>query len=197
MDNLEETSQAEIDAHLIKLWRNRGPLYAMSSISVMLDHRPDFAKLHRRGASISVVPILQAIYQAVGTLLADFSDRPAVPPFPDSWAPDDTAFRCGLDLSTPSLTDHDRVRARSAISALEPAEVSSLGVTRRAQAGNSPRFGCNARYGGPTSTDGWHIPCCSQNTTSSRGSCSRPISRSWLRTRGWESSPARLWPVGS
>ena len=52
MDNLEETSQAEIDAHLIRLWRNRGPLYAMSSISIMLDHRPDFAKLHRRGASI-------------------------------------------------------------------------------------------------------------------------------------------------
>ena len=52
MDNLEETTQDEIDAHLTRRWRNRGPLYAMSSISIMLDHRPDFAKLHRRGAAM-------------------------------------------------------------------------------------------------------------------------------------------------
>jgi hypothetical protein len=164
MDNLEETSQAEVDAHLMRLWRNRGPLYAMSSISVMLDHRPDFAKLHRRGASIfgrpdpsnelvgglgnlhtyvqlgfeagilnevrnrqrqgvsraqfmdvfmfaqlsSGVRGLQAIYNAVGTLLADFTDKPVEPPFPESWAPDLAAFKCGLDLSTPALTNHDR-----------------------------------------------------------------------------------------
>jgi hypothetical protein len=164
MDNLEETTQEEIDAHLIRLWRNRGPLYAMSSISVMLDNRPDFAKLHRRGASIFGRPNptnelvgglgnlhtyiqlgfedgilnevrnrqrqgvskaqfldvfmlaqlsagvrgLQAIYNAVGTLFADFTNRPVVPPFPESWARDQAAFQCGLDLSTPDLTSQDR-----------------------------------------------------------------------------------------
>jgi hypothetical protein len=164
MDNLEETTQAEIEAHLIRLWRNRGPLYAMSSISIMLDNRPDFAKLHRRGAAMFGRPSppdelvgglgnlhayihlgfepgilnevrnrqrqgisksqfldlfmmaqlsagirgLQHIYNAVGTLLPDFQNRPVSPPFPEGWAPDADAFKAGLDLSTPELTSQDR-----------------------------------------------------------------------------------------
>jgi hypothetical protein len=153
----------------------------MSSISVMLDHRPDFAKLHRRGASIFGRPDptnelvgglgnlhtyiqlgfepgifnetrnrqrqgvtknqfmdlymmaqlsagvrgLQAIYNAVGALLADFQDRPVTPPFPAGWAADPAAFKCGLDLSTPDLTAADR-------EALEAWYLATIGEVPRA-----------------------------------------------------------------
>jgi hypothetical protein len=162
-DDLEHTAQEEIDAHLTRLWRNRGPLYAISAISIMLDNRPDFAKLHRRGASLFGRPEpvdelvgglgnlfayihmgfevgifnevrnrqrqgvskaqfmelvmlaqlsagirgLQVVYNAVGQLLPGFQDRSTPAVFPDGWAPDPDASRCGLDLTTRELTPAD------------------------------------------------------------------------------------------
>jgi hypothetical protein len=47
-DNVEETSQAEIDSYLMAARRNRVPLYTMTANSVWLDNRPDVAKLHHR-----------------------------------------------------------------------------------------------------------------------------------------------------
>jgi hypothetical protein len=47
-DNVEETTQAEIDAYLMAARRNRVPLYTMTANSVWLDNRPDIAKLHHR-----------------------------------------------------------------------------------------------------------------------------------------------------
>jgi hypothetical protein len=47
LDNLDETSQDEIDDNLTKVWSWRGPLYEMYANSLMLDYAPDFAKLHR------------------------------------------------------------------------------------------------------------------------------------------------------
>ena len=52
LDNIEETSQQEIDTYLQQMWRHRGMLYEMTANSVWLDTRPDFAKLHRRGARL-------------------------------------------------------------------------------------------------------------------------------------------------
>ncbi|HEX8967501.1 MAG TPA: hypothetical protein VF937_06460 [Chloroflexota bacterium] len=48
IDNIEETTQAEIDSYLMAARRNRVPLYAMTANSVWLDNRPDIAKLHQR-----------------------------------------------------------------------------------------------------------------------------------------------------
>lgn len=52
IDNLEETTQDQVDLYLTRMWRDRRPLYEVSANSVWLDHRPDFAKLHRRGARL-------------------------------------------------------------------------------------------------------------------------------------------------
>lgn len=52
LDNLEDTSQAEIDAHLTTRWKGRGPLYDMYASSLMLDYNPKFAKLHWWGAEV-------------------------------------------------------------------------------------------------------------------------------------------------
>ena len=52
IDNLDETSEAEIDTYLTRMWRFRGSLYEVSANSVWLDTRPDFAKLHRWGARL-------------------------------------------------------------------------------------------------------------------------------------------------
>jgi hypothetical protein len=48
------------------------------------------------------------VYRAVGDLLPVFADPPGTAPFPEGWAADPAAFKCGLDLSTRSLTDQDR-----------------------------------------------------------------------------------------
>jgi len=48
--NLDETTQAEIDAYLTTRWKGRGPLYDQYAMSLMLDYAPDFAKLHWLGA---------------------------------------------------------------------------------------------------------------------------------------------------
>jgi hypothetical protein len=49
------------------------------------------------------------VYHAVGDVLPDYQDGHGNPKFPDGWATDPAAFKSGLDLSTPELTDQDRV----------------------------------------------------------------------------------------
>jgi len=161
--NLEMTTRDEINAELLRLLENRQALYDVSSELIMLDYRPEFAKLHRRGsralgfelkgASLldslghlfvyihtawetgilntvhscrrqgvtreQLLDVFMAgqltggprgaenIYRAVWMMLRDYRDRPQRAEFPDSWAADDAAFRCGLDLSTPELTPAD------------------------------------------------------------------------------------------
>jgi hypothetical protein len=48
------------------------------------------------------------VYHAIGDVLPDYQDGHGQPRFPDGWAADPAAFRCGLDLSTPELTHTDR-----------------------------------------------------------------------------------------
>jgi hypothetical protein len=49
------------------------------------------------------------VYRAVGDLLPVFAEPPgAAAVFPDGWAADPAAFKCGLDFSTRQLTDQDR-----------------------------------------------------------------------------------------
>src|SRR5262249_52958602 len=52
LSNIEETTQEEIDAHLVTRWKGRGPLYDQYASSLMLDYAPDFAKLHWWGAEV-------------------------------------------------------------------------------------------------------------------------------------------------
>jgi len=52
LSNLHETSREEVDAHLIKVWSWRGPLYETYANSLMLDYAPEFAKLHRWGSDL-------------------------------------------------------------------------------------------------------------------------------------------------
>jgi hypothetical protein len=47
------------------------------------------------------------VYRAVGDLLPVWQDPDAPAPFPDGWAPDPDAFKCGLDLSTREMTPQD------------------------------------------------------------------------------------------
>ena len=48
------------------------------------------------------------VYRAVGDMLAVFAEPTAEPVFPEGWAADAAAFKCGLDLSTRTLTEQDR-----------------------------------------------------------------------------------------
>jgi hypothetical protein len=48
------------------------------------------------------------VYHAIGDVLPDYADGHGNPSFPQGWAADPDAFKCGLDLSTPELTDADR-----------------------------------------------------------------------------------------
>jgi hypothetical protein len=47
-------------------------------------------------------------YRAVGDLLALWQDPEQPGPFPEGWAADPDAFKCGLDLTTRTLTDQDQ-----------------------------------------------------------------------------------------
>jgi hypothetical protein len=51
--NIEETSQEEINAHLLDAWRFKQPLYNVYANALMLDYAPDFDKLHRWGADLT------------------------------------------------------------------------------------------------------------------------------------------------
>ena len=48
------------------------------------------------------------VYHAVGNLLPVWGDPEHDAPFPEGWAVDNAAFKCGLDLSTRELTPADR-----------------------------------------------------------------------------------------
>lgn len=48
------------------------------------------------------------VYRAVGDLLALMRDPAGTPVFPEGWAADPDAFKCGLDYSTRELTPQDR-----------------------------------------------------------------------------------------
>ncbi len=48
------------------------------------------------------------VYRAVGDLLPVWADPENTATFPEGWASDPDAFKCGLDLSTRTLTDEDR-----------------------------------------------------------------------------------------
>ena len=52
LSNLDETTQDEVNANLLSVWRHRQPLYELSANALMLDHAPDFAKLHRWGSDL-------------------------------------------------------------------------------------------------------------------------------------------------
>jgi hypothetical protein len=160
---LESTTTEEINAEILRLMANRQALYDLSSELIMLDNRPEFAKLHRRGSrslgqglrSASLLDSIghlfvyihmgweigvlntvhscrrqgvtreqlldvfmagqltggprgaEVIYRAVWMMLKDYQDRPEPPEWPEGWAPDPDAFKCGLDLSTPELTPAD------------------------------------------------------------------------------------------
>jgi hypothetical protein len=170
VDNLEVTTDEEIDAFLNHARRARGPLdpgpqYEMRSNAMWLHTRPDFAKLHMRVLDAwhtqDVDPIiaassfanlhtyinqgwligienctrglqlrgvskaqllegimhaqmsggmrgLECVYQAIGIILGDYVDRPEPAVWPEGWAPDMSAFYCGLDDSTKELTPQDK-----------------------------------------------------------------------------------------
>ena len=47
------------------------------------------------------------VYRAVGDMLPVFGGVKDKPVFPEGWAPDNAAFKCGLDMSTKSMTSAD------------------------------------------------------------------------------------------
>jgi hypothetical protein len=164
LTNLDQISEEEINANLIKVWSWRGPLYEMYANSLMLDYAPDFAKLHRWGSDFFGRPIhsnvillssqnilsymmtgwetgilnefitlrrngmsveklmelvmfsqmyagmrgLGHVFRAVGETMPAYGP-PVEPlaPFPEGWAVDPEAFKCGLDLTTRTMTDDD------------------------------------------------------------------------------------------
>jgi hypothetical protein len=197
LDTLDVTTNDEVNAELLRLLANRQALYDLSSELIMLDYRPEFAKLHRRGsrslghelkgASLldslghlfvyihmawetgilntvhscrrqgvtrdQLLDVFMAgqltggprgaenIYRAVWMMLRDYRDRPQPAEFPDGWAPDDAAFRCGLDLSTPELTATDRTN----IFAWYERTIGYVPSSVTFSAGNHPRFLKNYR----------------------------------------------------
>ena len=48
------------------------------------------------------------VYRAVGDLLPVWEDPTEPAPFPEGWAADPDAFKCGLDLSMRTMTEDDR-----------------------------------------------------------------------------------------
>lgn len=171
LDNLDVTTDEEIDAHLTRQRKERGaldpgPLYAMTSSALLLYTRPDFAKLEARvldgwyrdypikpiiahssfanlhtyinqgwetgienctrglqGWGVTRAQLMEAVaharlsagprgmqwvYRAIGIILGDYVEAPREIDWPEGWAPDMDAFRCGLDPSTRLLTPDDQ-----------------------------------------------------------------------------------------
>src|SRR5579864_5401332 len=52
LDVVDATGDNEIDTYLGVMRRTHAPLYEMTANALWLDYRPDFVKLHRRGARI-------------------------------------------------------------------------------------------------------------------------------------------------
>jgi hypothetical protein len=57
----DEITPEEINASLMGVWKNRGPLYNLYAPSLMMDYAPDFAKRHRMLADLFGRPELQNI----------------------------------------------------------------------------------------------------------------------------------------
>jgi hypothetical protein len=171
LDNLDVTTDAEIDEQLTRARKERGaldpgPLYAMTSSSVLLYTRPDFSKLNARildgwYRDLDIKPIIahssfvnlhtyinqgwetgienctrglqgwgvtraqlmevivhaglsagprgmQRVYSALGIILGDYVEQKREIDWPEGWAPDMAAFKCGLDTSTRQLTGADK-----------------------------------------------------------------------------------------
>jgi len=171
LDQLDVTTDEEIDQQLTRARKERGPLdpgplYAMTSSSVLLYTRPDFAKLNSRildgwyrdyplkpiiahssfvnlhtyinqgwetgienctrglqGWGVTKAQLMEAIvhaglsagprgmqrvYRAIGIILGDYVEQPRTIDWPEGWAPDMAAFKCGLDESTRNLTSGDQ-----------------------------------------------------------------------------------------
>ena len=51
---------------------------------------------------------LQFVYHAIGIILGDYVEHDVDPDWPEGWAPDPDAFKCGMDYSTRELSDADR-----------------------------------------------------------------------------------------
>jgi hypothetical protein len=69
LTNLDSATPAEIDEHLLAMWRDRGPLYEMSARSLMTDYAPDFAKRHWLGAiSFQLLPSGEGGNDPINTL---------------------------------------------------------------------------------------------------------------------------------
>jgi hypothetical protein len=89
--------------------------------------RNEFITLHRNGMPIPQIMELVMfsqlyagmrglghVYRAIGDMLASFGEPPGDPaPYPEGWAADPPAFRCGLDLSTRQMTDDDQRNLRA------------------------------------------------------------------------------------
>lgn len=164
ISNLDETSQAEIDANLAGTLRRRAPLYNVQTVSLMLDYAPDVAKLHRwmadqygrphahQIATLSTQNVhsyimlgwetgimnefhtlrrcgmnkeqfmelvmftqltagmrgLGHVYRAIGDVLPITAPPEAELEWPEGWAVDADAFKCGLTLNDRSMSKSDR-----------------------------------------------------------------------------------------
>ena len=70
--------------------------------------RPQMMEVVMFGRLVAGMRGLGHVYHAVGDVLPDYQDGHGNPIFPAGWAADPAAFRSGLDLSTPELTEQDR-----------------------------------------------------------------------------------------
>jgi hypothetical protein len=65
LTDLEHTSPAEIDAHLLDAWSARQPLYTLYATSLMTDYAPTFAKLSRWASDLFASDSANVLLQAV------------------------------------------------------------------------------------------------------------------------------------
>lgn len=69
LSNLDATTRDEVNGEMLHLLENRQALYDLSAELIALDYRPDFAKLHRRGArAVGAEPKGAALLNSIGHL---------------------------------------------------------------------------------------------------------------------------------
>src|ERR1700716_975744 len=115
LSNIDEPTPDEISAYLSTRWSGRGPLYDQYAMSLMVDYgwetgiRNQFRVLRRLGFTraqmmeivmfgrlVAGMRGLGHVYHAIGDVLPDYADGHGNPSFPQGWAADPDAFRCGL-----------------------------------------------------------------------------------------------------
>jgi hypothetical protein len=120
-NRLRETGEEDSDAvELIAESLQHLPMYILYGWETGIYN--EFRHLHFRGLSkaqlMELVMFaqlqagmrgLQLVYNSVSRLLVDLPDTADAAPFPKGWAPDPEAFKAGLDVSTRSFTDEDRL----------------------------------------------------------------------------------------